>query len=168
MKYPLEWQEEARFHSILQVWGKPWSLGFHPSNEGAPSARQYAMGVVSGVPDHIIPVPTMGYFTTYKWMGLAIEFKRQRFAYGKSEPTWLKQISDSQRTKLEEFRELGWLAVVAFGADEALAIAGAYRIGRLELPLKKSFYYSFEELGNYGEMVRFHNAHAKKKERFVL
>lgn len=129
--YPQEWQESAAFHGLLTAQGFPWNSAFHPRNEGVPSGRAYAMGVVPGIPDHIIPVRSADLSKPW-YLGLAVEMKRQREAYGKSSSTWAKQISEAQRIRIQLFRKLGWFAVAAFGAEEAEVIWRAYKDGRLE------------------------------------
>ena len=86
----------------------------HIPNEGKRSvsygAKLKEMGMQKGFPDLFIPNARHGYH------GLLIELKRDRNSYPtKEQRDWIKHLS----------RE-GYYAVVAYGADEAIAIIKKY------------------------------------------
>jgi hypothetical protein len=67
-------------------------------------------GVMAGVPDIVIPMPSNGYH------GLFIELKRVKGG----------QLTASQRHWLEALKVQGYYAVVCNGADHAIQIVNSY------------------------------------------
>ena len=72
------------------------------------AARLKAQGVKAGVPDVLLSIPCREYH------GLYIEMKRP-LEKGKSKPV----ISAEQRTFLDDANSVGYLAVVAYGFEQA-------------------------------------------------
>lgn len=100
-----------------------WATNNHPlkigkymfaiPNEGRRSrkhgARMKAQGLKSGIPDLFLAWPTQ------KYAGLFIEMKSEK---GK--------ISENQQKWIDRLNEQGYLAVVAFGLDEAKKAVEGY------------------------------------------
>jgi hypothetical protein len=116
--YSPEWKEG--------VWFVKWCFMnhievIHIANEGKRSLKSgailRAMGMVSGTPDFVIPIPRNGYGSLW------LEMKQARI-YTLSErkkPTWIKQ-----EQKINELRELGNVADFSFGWVQAARMASAY------------------------------------------
>lgn len=89
------------------------TLMHHVPNGGhrhiATATKLKRMGVKSGVPDIVLPVSRKGFH------GLYIELKKEK---GK--------VSDHQMEWLHKLNEQGYMAVVAFGFDQAIQIIKNY------------------------------------------
>lgn len=78
-------------------------------------ARAKKAGMKAGVPDIFIPVPTSDYH------GLFIEMKR-RLVKGEPRP----RLSEAQKEFIGYLNEYGYLAIVCFGATEAILAIKSY------------------------------------------
>lgn len=72
-------------------------------------ARAKKAGMLAGIPDVFLPYPNKQY------AGLWIELKR-RIVKGQGKPT----LSEAQKICLQYFNEVGYKAIVCYGADEAI------------------------------------------------
>lgn len=95
-----------------------YGLLYHIPNGGerskAEAGRFRAEGVKSGVPDLCLPVAKGGYH------GLYIELKRIKGG----------RISPAQTEWLASLNDEGYLALVAYGAEQAIKILDTYMEGR--------------------------------------
>lgn len=112
-------RERAEAQAVIKLTaGRWWSRWLHhsPNEELSSTGRQLAasQGTKKGFPDWILPI-RMG-----KYVGLAMELKALR-PYGKA-PT------EEQGAWLEHFTEEGWLALVCFGAEDAIAALDGYML----------------------------------------
>lgn len=100
---------------IQEIFDPRLELLHHIPNGGyrqkATAARMKAEGVKAGVPDLCLPVPAHGFH------GLYIEMKKRDHSNG---------LSRLQRDWIENLRDQGYKAEVAFGADEAIKIICDY------------------------------------------
>lgn len=166
--YPLEIDERFRFVDyakkrykidIVAVVNEGKRAGGSAGGNKLTAWRQARkLGIVSGYPDCLLDLPAYRPGNLFKspyldqflsiYLGLRIEMKRMRRAYGKTESSWIREISNNQRSHLWQLRERGYAAVVAYGADEAQEILDAYLAGRLILPVE--FFYP---IGTDGHMI---------------
>lgn len=86
---------------------------FHIPNESIGGQgwliRNRQMGVKSGIPDLMLPIPAKGYH------GLFIEMKAKG-----------GRVSDLQRAWIDTLNKFGYLAVVAYGWEEAKCLISDY------------------------------------------
>lgn len=99
-------------------WKYPNVLIFHIPNGGSRDAREAhnlkLQGVVAGIPDLCIPVPSG------KYHGMYIEMKRE----GKG-----ARVSDRQKEVIAYLRSQGYFAKVCYGASDAIRAIDAYLHG---------------------------------------
>lgn len=84
-------------------------------------ARAKRAGMMAGIPDIFIPYP----FNQYA--GLWIELKR-RIVKGENKPT----ISQLQKEAIEYLNNVGYKAIVCYGAEEAIEAIKTYLKGGFE------------------------------------
>jgi hypothetical protein len=129
--YPKENAEQMALARYLDMRGFLWC---HVPNEGrfdvAYLAKRKRLGVKKGFPDNLIfnqICICKNELLTIPVIGMAIELKRQ-----KDGTTSKKQTSKEQINWLDNLTKYGWIAIVAYGAQDAIKqIEKAYGKGRL-------------------------------------
>lgn len=112
-------------HVAAWLRSRPWNppiAFFHPANEGRRTRKQGAalcrMGLSKGVPDLVIVTPPPA---SPQYVGMVIELKRAR-TVGTRAPRDYQGCSPEQIQWLATFQANGWLAVVCYGAAQAIAV----------------------------------------------
>lgn len=123
-------------------------LWAHPANEGKRSwrngARLKAEGLRKGLPDVLVfsPPPSLK-----GAKGMAIELKRERGG----------KVSEDQRRWLIELAAIGWVAIIARGAREAIAELQKYGYGFNESRIGGRVVQGAGLLSQYGDPVEGSN-----------
>jgi hypothetical protein len=110
-------RERAEAQAVIKLtagrWWAPW-LHHSPNEELSSTGRQLAasQGTKKGFPDWILPIQAGDY------VGLVIELKAIR-PYGRA-PT------REQRAWLAHFTKQGWVALVCYGAEDAIKTLDDY------------------------------------------
>ena len=108
---PTERDEQITFIRYLKLKKIPFYAVPNGGSRNAIEAKNLkAEGVSAGVPDICIPVPN------FKYHGLYIEMKRKKGG----------RVSEKQKEWIDRLNRLGYLAVVCYGADEAIKVVEEY------------------------------------------
>lgn len=146
--YPQEWEEQAEFVRRATEEGFAADLAYVPNDgkRGFYAQRLVKlMGISAGYPDLIFD-RACGFYH-----GLRIEMKRKRGAYSWTPKGLLKAVPQHQRDRIQRLRDNCYLAVVAFGADEAMTILRAYAApGDLSVQFPKAPWYALGVEYRYG------------------
>jgi len=115
--FVLEWAERmayqyaelALLYAVPNGARLPWKKDRHGQRYSPEAMRLKAEGLKAGVPDLCLPVPRQGFHSLY------IELKQ-----GKNKPT------EAQIWWLDQLARQGHLAVVCWGAEEAIGVLREY------------------------------------------